>query len=131
MADSMAVGHLIAWGITHNWQQELCRLILAVHGGHERAERILPPLPWPGAPSLAAEGGPRQLPPSVAPELEPLFPARPWSGSEAREHVRASVPSVARRRLSRSTAFPRRSAVRCAACATRTGRGAYGSCARP
>lgn len=90
----MAVGHLIAWGITHNWQQEVCRLLLALHGGHERAERILPPRPWPGDPSLTAEGEPRPLPPSVAPELENMFPARPWSGTDVKAHVRASIPSM-------------------------------------
>jgi penicillin amidase len=95
IADSLAVGHLIAWGITHNWQQELCRLLLALDGGHERAERILPPLPWPGDPSLTADGEPRELPPSVVPELEDQFPARPWSGTKAKAHVRASVPSLA------------------------------------
>jgi len=92
IADSMAVGHLVAWGITHNWQQELCRLLLALHGGHERAEQILPSQPWPGDPSLTAEGEPRRLPPSVVPELEDLFPARPWSGTKGKAHARASGP---------------------------------------
>jgi penicillin amidase len=95
IADSMAVGHLIGWGITHNWQQEICRLLLALHGGHERAERILPSRAWPGNPSLSAEGEPNSLPPSVAPELEYLFPARPWSGARAKTSYRASIPSLA------------------------------------
>ena len=95
IADSLAVGHLVAWGITHNWQQEVCRLLLALHGGHERAEQILPPRPWPGDPSLTAKGEARPLPPSVAPELEDLFPARPWSGAKVKAHVRASIPSMA------------------------------------
>jgi penicillin amidase len=91
IADSLAVGHLLAWGITHNWQQELCRLLLALHGGHERAEEILPSLPWPGDPSLTADGEPRSLPPSVAPELEDMFPERPWSGASAEGQVGTSA----------------------------------------
>ncbi len=95
ISDSMAVGHLIAWGITHNWQQELCRLLLALHVGHERAERILPPRVWPGDPSLSAEGEPHPLPPSVAPELEYMFPARHWSPKIAKANLPVSIPSMA------------------------------------
>lgn len=78
IADSFAVGHIVAWGITHNWQQEACRLLLALQVGHERAERIYPSEPWPGDASLQAEGKRRMLPPSVAPELEEMFPERPY-----------------------------------------------------
>ncbi len=89
VADSLAVGHMVAWGITHNWQQELCRLLLAIEVGHERAERILPPDAWPGDPSLPTVGAHRQLPPSVAPELAPLFPGRQYAGD--RGHVTATA----------------------------------------
>lgn len=76
IADSFAVGSMIAWGITHNWRQELCRLLLALHGGIERAERIYPNRPWPGDTSLHPQGDPHPLPPAVVPEMRTMF-ARP------------------------------------------------------
>ena len=42
MADSFAVGYMVAWGITHNWRHEVCRLLLALHVGWERSEQIYP-----------------------------------------------------------------------------------------
>ncbi|UCG47142.1 MAG: penicillin acylase family protein [Phycisphaerales bacterium] len=94
IADSFAVGHLIAWGITHNWQQEACRLLLALQVGHERAERILPSEPWPGQASLESEGQAVALPPSVVPELEAMFPARPYSEVELWMHVRQAATTI-------------------------------------
>ncbi|MGB2863742.1 MAG: penicillin acylase family protein [Sedimentisphaerales bacterium] len=95
IADSFAVGSMVGWGITHNWQQEMCRLLLALQVGHERAEQILPPEVWPGAASLQAEGAPRALPPSVVPEVEAMFGARPYAGARAQvtaEPTRGVVP---------------------------------------
>jgi penicillin amidase len=91
IADSFAVGSMVGWGITHNWEQEMCRLLLALQVGHVRAEQILPPEPWPGATSLPAEGTPHVLPPSVVPEVEAMFGARPYAGP------RAQVTAVSRR----------------------------------
>ena len=95
MADSFAVGSMIGWGITHNWEQEMCRLVLALQVGHERAEQILPPEPWPGDVSLQAEGAPHALPPSVVPEVEAMFGERPRAGAGAQVTavpVRGIVP---------------------------------------
>lgn len=94
IADSFAVGYIVAWGITHNWQHEVCRLLLALQVGHERAERIFPPEPWPGEPSLKAEGEPRALPPSVPAELEEMFPERPYTGRRAQAQVTAAPTTM-------------------------------------
>ena len=94
IADSFAVGYMVAWGITHNWQHEVCRLLLALQVGHERAEQIFPPEPWPGDPSLKAEGEPRALPPSVPPELEEMFPERPYIGPRAQAQVTAAPTTM-------------------------------------
>ena len=94
IADSFAVGYMVAWGITHNWQQEVCRLLLALQVGHERAEQIFPPEPWPGDPSLKAEGDPRSLPPSVPVELEEMFPERSYIGPGARAQVTAAPTTM-------------------------------------
>jgi penicillin amidase len=83
IADSFAVGSMVGWGITHNWEQELCRLLLALQVGCKRAEQILPPEPWPGATSLPAQGAPHALPPSVVPEVEAMFGERPYAGMQA------------------------------------------------
>ncbi|MBI2889815.1 MAG: penicillin acylase family protein [Nitrospirae bacterium] len=99
--DSFALGRLNSWTVTHNWHQEASRLVLALHVGIERAERIHPSEPWRGAFSLPVDRPPRELPPAVAPELRDLFPERPPSASKAQERERASwgpifpVPSAA------------------------------------
>jgi penicillin amidase len=95
IADSFAVGSMVGWGITHNWEQEMCRLLLALQVGHERAEQILPPEPWPGETSLPAEGTPHALAPSVVPEVAAMFGARPYAGTRAQVTavpVRGIVP---------------------------------------
>jgi penicillin amidase len=81
VADSFAASLLVGWGITHNWQQETCRLLLALSVGYERAEQILPPEPWPGPASLQADAPVHELPPSVVPELRSMFPPRVPSGA--------------------------------------------------
>lgn len=75
-ADSLAVGLLNVWSVSHNWTQECARLLLAMSVGLERAERIYPNeaprggFTIPGTPAL------RALPPAIAPELEGLFPVK-------------------------------------------------------
>jgi penicillin amidase len=76
-ADSFAVGRLTAWSVTHNWSQELSRLLLALELGPDRAEALYPSRPWPGGVSIQLEGEPRPLPPAVVPEVRPLLPAGP------------------------------------------------------
>ena len=77
VSDTFAVGYMIAWGITHNWRHELCRLLLALGGGWQRAGRIFPAEPWPGPTSLSGAGGRAPLPPSVVDEVKGMFPAHP------------------------------------------------------
>ena len=90
LADTLAVGVFNRWTISHNWGQETARLLLALHVGAERAERLYPSEPWPGSASLPGDAEARALPPAVAPELAPLFPARPYAGQAG-----ASEPTAA------------------------------------
>jgi len=78
LEDCFAVGHLNAWSVSHNWHQETSRLLLALHAGIDRAEKIYGSEPWPGGTTLAAKGGPGGLLPAIAPELRSLFPERPY-----------------------------------------------------
>lgn len=73
LSDSMAVGRLVAWSITHNWTQEATRLLLALYLGTKTAEKIYPAEPWPGGASLKPRGRARALLPSVVPELAGMF----------------------------------------------------------
>jgi penicillin amidase len=81
--DSFAVGRLLIWIITQNWQQETSRLLLALEGGVDRAEKIYPSSPWPGPTSLEVHGAPKELPPAVVPEIKGLFPLDPVPLKEA------------------------------------------------
>ena len=74
LTDSMAVGRLTAWSITHNWSQEATRLILALYDGLDAAKRIWPATPLPNNASLKTDGPAHALPPSVVPELAAMFP---------------------------------------------------------
>ncbi len=75
--DTMAVGRLIAWSITHNWTQEATRLLLALFGSPKQAEQIYSSNPWPNSASIAAtpEQEKFSLPPSFVSELEDVFDA--------------------------------------------------------
>jgi len=75
IADSFAVAYIIAWGITHNWRQELSRLVIASYVGLERASRIYPHSAWPGDTALAPSGERKELPPALVPEIAGMFPA--------------------------------------------------------
>ncbi len=79
VADSFALGRLNSWGITHNWNQELARFLLALFVGYERAEAVYPSEPWIGGVSVQLKGESKKLPPSVVDEIKELFPARPVS----------------------------------------------------
>lgn len=78
LEDSFVLGRLNAWSVTHNWHQETSRLLLALHGGLDRAEQIYDHAPWPEGWSLDSHEPSRALAPAVAPELREVFPARPW-----------------------------------------------------
>lgn len=79
--DSYAIGRLIGFSVTHNWHQEASRLLLALHVGIERADRIYPSEPMPTGRSLDTPGPDHPLPLSVVPEIESLFPPRPFHGA--------------------------------------------------
>ena len=78
LADSFALGRLNAWGVTHNWQQELSRLLLALSVGIDRASLIYGNDWWHGGTSLPPDAPIRALPPAIAPELAGWFPPRPY-----------------------------------------------------
>ena len=87
-ADSFALGRLNGWSVSHNWQQELSRFLLAIHGGIDRTASIYPSEPWSGYSSLPAKEAPHPLPPAVAAELEALFPPKPYDSKENRSAAR-------------------------------------------
>jgi penicillin G amidase len=76
-SDTFAVGRLTAWSVTHNWSQELSRLLLALHQGPDRAELLYPARPWDGGVSVPLTGEVRALPPSIVPEVRALLPPGP------------------------------------------------------
>jgi len=80
--DSFALGRMNGWTVSLNWEQELSRYLLAIHVGIDRADSIYPSEPWPGYSSLPPDNAPVPLPPAVAPELEPLFPPKPYAPKE-------------------------------------------------
>lgn len=73
-SDSLAVGLLNVWSVTHNYQQELARFLFAMHQGVERMEALYPNEPVRGGRSLVSSSPPQPLPPAVAEELAGLFP---------------------------------------------------------
>jgi len=94
--DSLAVGRITTWSITHNWHQELSRLVLAIHVGVERAEQIYPSEAWHGGTSLApALEQPRELPPAIAPEIRELFPGRPYAPQAEEQQAETAALAAA------------------------------------
>ncbi|MCO6450804.1 MAG: penicillin acylase family protein [Caldilineales bacterium] len=45
VADSLGIGLLLGWGLTHNWQEELARVTLYTRLGPERAAELIPDYP--------------------------------------------------------------------------------------
>ncbi len=85
--DSLAIGLLNVWSISHNWSQEADRLILAANLGLERAEQIYPNEPVATGRTVATDAK-GTLPPAVAPELLAAFPLRSAPlASLSRAHV--------------------------------------------
>ena len=72
--DSFALGRINAWGITNNWHQETSRLLLALHVGIDRAEKIYGNDWWHGGFSIDLSNKPHPLPPAIADVLRPIFP---------------------------------------------------------
>ncbi|MHB8872831.1 MAG: penicillin acylase family protein, partial [Myxococcaceae bacterium] len=79
--DTWVVGLLNAWTVSHNWQQETARLLLALSVGLDRAEAIYPAEPLGGGRTLSGDGEERQLLPSVAPELREYLAKLPLAAS--------------------------------------------------
>ncbi|MEW5740907.1 MAG: penicillin acylase family protein [Myxococcota bacterium] len=74
--DSLAVGLLNIWSITHNYQQEAVRLLLAMSVGVDRMNAIYPSEPLPGGRTVTTTASLAELPPAVATELDGLFPMK-------------------------------------------------------
>lgn len=67
--DTLLVGLLQAWSITHNWGQEAVKLSLALELGFEKAQQIYPLDPLYAYGTIDKEDEQASLPPAVAPEL--------------------------------------------------------------
>jgi len=115
ISDSFAAGRLNAWGISHNWAQELSRALLAMYGGWQRAEAMYASEPWPGEAALspaapeqpegqcetdtaapvdmaatdhsAAQSARYSLPPSIVDEVKAFFPGKPFEATLAAKGV--------------------------------------------
>ncbi len=74
--DSLAIGVLNVWTVTHNYQQEAVRLLLAMHGGVDRMQAIYPSEPMRGDRTVALKQPGQPLPPAVVEELAGLFPVK-------------------------------------------------------
>jgi len=68
--DTLIVGLLQAWSITHNWEQEAVKFALALNLGIEDAQEIYPHTPLYDYGTIDKENFNGTLPPSVAPELK-------------------------------------------------------------
>ncbi|TNE47729.1 MAG: penicillin acylase family protein [Deltaproteobacteria bacterium] len=77
-SDSFVLAMLNTWSISHNWQQELVRLLLAMNVGAKRSMQIYPHEPLKGGDSLPGRLPPRKLQPAIAKELLAMFPAKPY-----------------------------------------------------
>lgn len=94
--DSLAVGLLNIWSITHNYQQEAVRLLLAMSVGVERMNAIYPSEPLPGGRTVATTAAPTELPPAVVAELDGLFPVKVAQGPASDQALaRATVDVLA------------------------------------
>lgn len=74
--DMLVVGLLNSWTITHNWQQELVRFLMALKVGVPRTGKLYPHKDLGGA-SVLKKDEKRVLPPAVAPGLENYL--KQWS----------------------------------------------------
>lgn len=82
--DSFAIGRLLAFGLSHNWKQELYRFLMAMEGGAIRADQLYPSEPLDTGASTTTLPGKdidKVLPPALVPELveylDTLGPVQP------------------------------------------------------
>lgn len=104
--DSFALGRLNAWSVSHNWHQELSRLLIALQVGVERGSAIYGHDYWRGGTSIEATGPKRTLLPAVAPELTKLLAPRPYSPPKTSDgHARTGVATDVARLSSASNGW--------------------------
>jgi penicillin G amidase len=77
--DTFALGRLNAWSVSHNWHQEMARLLIALQVGVERGSAIYGHDYWRGGTSIPPQGPAHALLPPIAPELAAMLPARPYA----------------------------------------------------
>lgn len=68
--DTLLVGLLQAWSITHNWEQEAVKFALALNLGVEEAQKIYPHDPLYDYGTIDKENFEGILPPSLVPEMK-------------------------------------------------------------
>ncbi len=103
--DSFALGRLNAWSVSHNWHQEMSRLLIALQVGVERGSAIYGHDYWRGGTSIAAAGPVRKLPPAIAPELAAMFQPRPYRPRSSPRHARGGVATDVARLSSASNGW--------------------------
>lgn len=69
-SDTLIVGLLQAWSITHNWEQEAVKFALVLNLGIDEAKKIYPHDPLYDYGTIDKENFEGILPPSVVPEME-------------------------------------------------------------
>lgn len=74
--DTLIVGLLQAWSITHNWEQEAVKFALALNLGVEQAQEIYPHDPLYNYGTIDKENFDGILPPSVVPEMKEYLNSR-------------------------------------------------------
>ena len=100
--DSLAVGLLNVWSITHNYQQEATRLLLAMSVGLERMNEIYPSEPLAGGGrTVASTGALRPLPPSVVSGARRPVPDEDRAGRPRAHRPRHRGRAHRRRRVQR------------------------------
>lgn len=92
--DSLAIGLLNAWSVSHNWQQEATRLLLAISVGAKRASELYPSDPLTGGKTLPPVVDARELPAAIPPELLELFPEKSPSGLKLGAAVIQTTPGM-------------------------------------
>lgn len=90
--DVWNVGVFNAWTVSHNWEQELTRLLLTLAGGIDRAERIYPAEPPERGRTLPGDGRRRTLPLAIAPELRSFLEELPRTGEKKDSGRSPAVP---------------------------------------
>ena len=106
LEDTFAMGRLNAWSVTHNWHQEASRLVLALHGGAARSEKIYPSQFWPGGTSAPDQDVDATLLPAIVDEMREMLPPRPYKAWESKNETAArTLPGEIAQIMSASNAW--------------------------